>query len=455
MFSSVNRIRASLLAVAWSLLSTSCYRTASSPEETCNYLDDNGNGAVDEPFVDDAGDYALVEHCGGCGVNCEALFPSAETVACTPKNSGYICEITACPEGTHLVDETVCRPDRDVTCLSCTTDEECRAASPATACVALPFGGRRCLVPCGPDDRCDGGFHCDAVGDRRFCVPLSGHCACTPANKGQTFGCWIQRPQGDRVCFGTQTCDGEALSLCEPLYSEQCDGEDNDCDGEIDEAFTTGGMYLTDEHCGACNHPCEELAPNTVATCRNIGGQPTCVRECEDNHVDLDGLSLNGCECFKVNSVWPPLSFGGDMDCDGVEDTTEAFIFVSKTGDDANPGTLEAPVATINQGIALAAPGALTVVVAQGSYDETVLLQGGVSVFGGYRSDFGDLDSEIFEVSVEHPTKRDGLPVLWGDGIKVPTEVSGLTLVGSSGEALGTGSTAAFLAGSDLSTPNS
>ncbi len=425
-----------------------CFETSIGEDEICNFEDDNWNGIVDEYFVNELGEYHLVEHCGGCGIDCNEVFPTAETVACEPSDLGFACKIVQCPEGTHLVGEAACVPDRNITCLSCTFEEDCTAVDPSATCVPLPFGDRRCLVPC-DDGRCDTGFTCTPFGERELCVPVSGHCACTPDQAGAVFGCWLQSPRGDRLCYGTQACDGEALSLCGPVHEEQCDGEDNNCNGRIDEDFTRDGLYLTDDHCGACNHPCDELAPNTVASCRNIGGQPTCVRECADNHVDLDGLSLNGCECFKVNSVWPPLSFGGDMDCDGTVDTTEAFIFVSKTGDDSNPGTLEFPVATINRGIALATPRLLTVVVAQGSYDQTVVLRAGVSVFGGYRSDFGDHDPEVFEVKVERPTERQGLPVLEGDGIRSPTEISGLTLVGSNGESPGTGSTAAFLSDSD------
>lgn len=426
-------------------MASACFKTTGGNDEICNFEDDNGDGLTDEPFVDENGVYPFVENCGDCGIDCRRVFPSAETVACVPSNGGPVCEIETCPEGTHLVGASACVPDRDITCLPCTIEADCRAADPTSGCVSMPFGDRRCLRPCAEDDACDEGRECREVGEDRFCVPVSGHCACVPEAAGRVFGCWLGTPLQDRVCYGTQVCDGETLSLCAPIHEEQCDGVDNDCDGLVDEEFIRDGVYLTDAHCGACNHPCGELAPNTTAECRSIGGEPTCVRECEDNHVDLDGLSLNGCECFKVISVWPPLSFGGDMNCDGTVDDTSDFIFVARTGDDANPGTLDAPVATVNRGIALAEPLGLTVIVAQGRYDEQVVLQANVSVFGGYRSDFGDYDPVLFEVVIERLDDTTGLPVLLADGITQETEISGLTLVGAGAGVPGGGSTAVLV----------
>jgi hypothetical protein len=44
-----------------------------------------------------------------------------------------------------------------------------------------------------------------------------------------------------------------------------------------------------------------------------------------------------------------------DSNCDGIDGTADAAVFVSPKGDDANPGTMAAPKATIEAAVATAA----------------------------------------------------------------------------------------------------
>ena len=51
------------------------------PPETCDSLDNNCDGMVDEGFVDESGRYFTVEHCGQCNNNCTFLdFDNAEAI---------------------------------------------------------------------------------------------------------------------------------------------------------------------------------------------------------------------------------------------------------------------------------------------------------------------------------------------------------------------------------------
>jgi hypothetical protein len=82
----------------------------------------------------------------------------------------------------------------------------------------------------------------------------------------------------------------------------------------------------------------------------------------------------------------PNLSFT-DTNCDGINGTVANAIFVAAdSGNDNNPGTMAMPVATIKKGMTLA--GASNPVkdlyVAKGTYTESVTLQGGIGIYGGY-----------------------------------------------------------------------
>lgn len=432
------------------LLCLGCQKKIEGTEEICNHEDDDWDGLTDEPFTDKQGNYNQVEHCGDCGIECQKLFPSAKKVACESVDGDFKCKILSCPEGTHITNETFCAPDGDISCLPCMGDIDCQFRDPNTACRTLITGSKRCLLRCDlASPHCPPGYECGDDGSEDLCYPSSGFCGCTDvdgeADGGISFGCLIDNPQGTHACEGSRECLDGGLTDCEPLYDEICDGEDNDCDGFTDETFMVGNLYLDSEHCGACNHPCVPIAPNTKAECVVESETPTCVRDCEKGYVDLDGAEINGCECAMQEAIWPPQVLGKDQNCDGVDDDTTPFVFVSKKGHDTNSGNMKSPVLTIGRGIELASPLGKTVLVAQGNYDEQVRLKPGVSLFGGYRTDFGQRDTTLFEVIISHTGGVAGHPVLIAKNISVPAEMKGFTLQGSDATAKGAGSTAVFL----------
>src|SRR6187551_1056550 len=77
-------------------------------------------------------------------------------------------------------------------------------------------------------------------------------------------------------------------------------------------------------------------------------------------------------------------SGGGGDDCDGLP--CEAIYVDGAGGADSNPGTLNAPLATIAAGIdkAGATSPPLAVFIREGTYAESLTMTAGVSLYGGF-----------------------------------------------------------------------
>ncbi|HPQ71411.1 MAG TPA: putative metal-binding motif-containing protein [bacterium] len=87
---------------------------------------------------------------------------------------------------------------------------------------------------------------------------------------------------------------------------------------------------------------------------------------------------------------------GVDQDCNGADliPADETGVFVAKTGNDDNPGTMALPALTVAVGVALAESANKAVFIAQGYYDE--VLTSGVSLYGGYEAQGWTRDIENF-----------------------------------------------------------
>lgn len=114
-------------------------------------------------------------------------------------------------------------------------------------------------------------------------------------------------------------------------------------------------------------------------------------------------------------------------------------LYVRSDGQDGDPGTIEAPMRTIQWAIAQAESlgGIDTIRVAEGDYgydyanDDHIVVVDGVSLFGGYREDWGDRDPTQYVTRVvdETPTP---IPSSGGDphrAIEVPSGVGADTII--------------------------
>lgn len=105
---------------------------------------------------------------------------------------------------------------------------------------------------------------------------------------------------------------------------------------------------------------------------------------------DGDGSTADDCRPLDAavhpGAADPPDTTFEDTDCDGVDGSAAQAFWVSTTGNDAGPGTLQAPFRTVGHAILAAAAAApkKAVYLEVGTYSEHLALVSGVSVYGGY-----------------------------------------------------------------------
>ena len=297
-----------------------------------------------EPACDgkECGDNGCGGSCGECGEN-EKCDGNGQ---CVCANVG--CEGTCCVPGEICFEQACCLADctgRECgtdgcggTCGECNgVQEECVNGTCACqpACDGMecdPDGcGEVCGV-CGPGlvcqagvctnqcglglDNCDGSC-VDFTSDPAYC----GNCEteCATADPAKLGTCSNSQCGGEDCPDGAWNLDGKPGNGCEyvcaPAGVETCNNLDDDCNGEVDEAFD----LKTDlTNCGECGQVCQH---DSVA--EYVCAQGLClVKKCEDGNKDANGLGDDGCETAWVptGELWVDAWDGGSWpDYDGSE----------------------------------------------------------------------------------------------------------------------------------------
>jgi CARDB protein len=119
------------------------------------------------------------------------------------------------------------------------------------------------------------------------------------------------------------------------------------------------------------------------------GGAASTTPSASSADSDHDGFP-DGVDCAPSKAAihpgatdTPDLDFI-DSNCDGIDGDAAAAVFVSPTGSDASPGTMNRPLRTLAAAVAAADARNKDVYAAAGTYGEELRLASRVSVYGGY-----------------------------------------------------------------------
>ena len=183
-------------------------------------------------------------------------------------------------------------------------------------------------------EECNNGYDDDCDGE------IDESCQCA---SGTTQSCYGGPPgtEGVAACkAGTQSCDGSEFGKWGPCVGqvkptpEVCDGNDNDCDGDVDERWASGsnacGFCDGTEVCDGADNDCDGLVDEHVANkCGDCGPNP--VEVCDGLDNDCDGVIDNGVTnacgtcppepCYDENWDTPAdCDPAAGTDCNGVEE---------------------------------------------------------------------------------------------------------------------------------------
>ncbi len=236
--------------------------------ETCNNVDDNCNGNVDEGNPGGGASCTLSSRQGPCASG--VMQCNAGAVTCTQT-------VFPVTEVCDAVDNNCDGTTDNIAAAACSTGQAGRCAAGTTQCqsaaqVCVRTNGPIAETCNGQDDDCD-----NSVDE---------------GNPGGGAACTVPNQQG-ACANGTSTCTSGALVCTQTNFptAEVCDSADNDCNGVVDNGFAGLGATCT-AGVGVCARSGTNVcnAAQTGVMCNATAGSPTAAA-CDGLDNDCDGVT--------------------------------------------------------------------------------------------------------------------------------------------------------------------
>ena len=232
--------------------------------------------------------------------------------------AGWSCQQIA---GTFPDVVYICVSDFSNLCKPCGAAADCKAIGGADdVCVSYGDEGSFCGGPCLESEDCPWGFSCldretvDGVVTRQ-CVAEAGVCPCT--GKSASLALWTPCANENEfgLCSGKRVCTDDGLMDCDaPIpAAEECNGLDDDCDGDTDEPYDL-----------SVDPPLSICADGNDCTADTCAGEEGCLYdtlnegECVDGDVCTVGDHCENGACVGLPIVCDDSNECTDDSCDGL-----------------------------------------------------------------------------------------------------------------------------------------
>lgn len=337
-------------------------------------VSDVGDTRLDDQVMQDAAERHDVTWLESCEQNSDCYSGFCVETGNGSKVCAPLCFDEPCPPGWECkgVSGTggdvifVCFPMSSRLCKPCIYHEDCRQPGVPSKDLCVDYGpqGKFCGQDCSTTKTCPDGYECASVGSRPDsadeawqCILMSGECQCTDefiANGFKTT-CYVSNEYG--TCYGTRLCAVGGLTACDAKtpVPEECNGFDENCDGQTDEGIkprdcskTFGDIVCVGpEVCEGGQWVCKASEPgpekcdgidNDCDGVTDPEGAEGCVLYYTDEDLDGYGTGSGRCLCgssppyvallfgdcddsnANVSPSAPEACNGLDDDCDGLTD---------------------------------------------------------------------------------------------------------------------------------------
>lgn len=274
----------------------------------------------------------LVDTGGGCtaetgcfGDPCTESKECADGL-CVDHLGGKVCTqfcVEECPAGFGCKQVSLGGSDLVYACVSnhprlcrpCHEDADCQTPeNEGGHCLLHAPDGSFCGSACGAGIACPEGYSCKEVATRegvsvKQCLLEEGACGCTELAVALKLSTACQQANEHGLCEGLRVCGPAGLSECDAKIPavEQCNGLDEDCDGDVDEDTCDDSNACTTDGCdpqGGCIHQPKSGSPCNDGDSCSLGDHceaGTCIGEpveCNDGNPCTDDLcdGQSGCK---------------------------------------------------------------------------------------------------------------------------------------------------------------